>query len=160
MTGRKGASGREAHRKLGVDLFNGTWKLIEKRRRTKAEDLRMIHMAHASRYHWSLVGKPTNGAVGEWQVSHVYAILGRAEPALYHAERCLEICRANRLDDWQLAFAYEALARASAVAGRRGDLRKHLAAAFRAGMKIKEKEDRDLLIRDLKTIPAVRKTRV
>ena len=47
----------------------------------------MIHAAHASRYHWSQVGEPVNVAHGEWQCSHVYAALGRAEPALHHARR-------------------------------------------------------------------------
>ena len=44
-------------------------------------------------------------------------MIERAEPALYHARRCLEICEANGIGDFDLAFAYEALARASAVAG-------------------------------------------
>lgn len=35
-------------RQRGVALFNGTWELSESRR----DDDRMLHMAHASRYHW------------------------------------------------------------------------------------------------------------
>ncbi|MEK6851483.1 MAG: hypothetical protein AABY30_02980, partial [Candidatus Thermoplasmatota archaeon] len=75
--------GPDHHRKLGVDLFNATWTLLEKKR-TRDEDVKMVHMAHASRHHWAQVGTPSNLAVGEWQVSHVYAVLRRAEPALYH----------------------------------------------------------------------------
>src|SRR3989304_223135 len=56
---------RESHRKFAVDLFNLAWTLMETRRRTREEDLRMIHAAHASRYHWEPVGSPQNLAIGE-----------------------------------------------------------------------------------------------
>ena len=82
-------------RKLAADLFNHTWTLLEKPDRTPAEDDEMIHSAHASRFHWGEVGEPFNLARGEWQCSRVYAVLGRAEPALWHARRCLAINEAN-----------------------------------------------------------------
>ena len=77
-----------------------TWTLLEKTDRTPAQDDEMLHAAHASRYHWGEIGDPVNLARGEWQCSRVYAILGRAEPALWHARRCLEIDEANGLGDW------------------------------------------------------------
>ena len=40
------------HRQLGVDLFNATWKLLDKPERTPGEVDTMIHTAHASAYHW------------------------------------------------------------------------------------------------------------
>ena len=42
----------------------------------------MLHAAHASRFHWGEVGEPVNFARGEWQISRVYAVLGRPEPAI------------------------------------------------------------------------------
>ena len=85
-------------RKLAADLFNHTWTLLEKPDRTAAEDDEMIHSAHASRYHWGEVGvgEQVNLARGEWQCSRVYAVLGRAEPALWHASRCVAINEAGR----------------------------------------------------------------
>src|SRR5881409_960143 len=140
---------RRWHRKMAAGLFNEVWRLLEKKR-TPAEDDRMIHAAHASRYHWGEVGTPVNLAIGEWQISHVYAVLDRPEPATYHAVRSLATCKENGIDDFPLAFAYEALARADAVAGRKRELRRHLALAREAGSKIKDKEDRDLLFQDPK----------
>jgi len=136
---------RDARREraIAVELFNEVWRLLEKPRRSKADADRMVHAAHASRHHWGEVGTPVNVAIGEWQVSHVYAVLRRAEPATYHAKRCLALCREHGIGDFPLAFAYEALARADALAGRRGDLRRHLAAAERAGRRIAEEEDRE-----------------
>ena len=115
----------------------------------------MVHMAHASRYHWeeSRLGGPANDARGEWQVSRVYSVLGRAEPALYHARRCLEICEANGIGDFDLAFAYEALARASAVAGDGEAARGYVDQARAAREGIAEDDDRELFDADLATIP-------
>jgi len=109
------------HRQLGVDLFNHVWILIEKADRSAAETDEMIHAAHASRYHWSLAGTTANLARGEWQCARVYAVLGRGEPALWHARRCLELAQAavetGQAESWDVPGAYEAMARAHAVAG-------------------------------------------
>ena len=77
----------------------------------------MVHAAHASRYHWGQVGGPQQLAIGEWQCARVYSVLGRAEPALHHARRCLEIATAGDVPDWLIASAHEGMARA--YAGRR-----------------------------------------
>src|SRR4051812_15436843 len=106
------ASELATHRRLAVDLFNRTWELMDEPLRSAAQTDEMIHAAHASRYHWGVGGEPVNLARGEWQISRVYATLGRAEPALYHAQRSLDIVQANEIADFDLAFAHEALARA------------------------------------------------
>ena len=112
----------------------------------------MLHAAHASRYHWIRAGTRVNAARGEWQCSRVYAVLRRPEPALWHARRVLEICEANGIGDWDLAFAYEALARASRVGGDAAATDRWLARAREAGALIAEPEDRELLFSDLATI--------
>src|SRR5437899_9995776 len=142
----------EWHRKMAAHLFNSTWVLLEKQSRSKKDSNTMIHMAHASRYHWGVVGGPKHFAIGEWQISRVYAVLRRPEPALWHATRALEICRKHSVGDFPLAFAHEALARAYAVAGRANDMKKHVRLAREAALAIKEPEDRELLLRDLASI--------
>ncbi len=74
--------------------------------KSREDDDRMIHAAHASRFHWGGAPecKPENLARGEWQVSRVYAVVGLAEPALRHTHRCLDICEADGLADWDLAL--------------------------------------------------------
>ncbi len=137
------------HRRLGVDLFNHTWTLLEKADRTPAEDDELLHATHASAYHWSRVGAPENLARGEWQVSRVNAVLGRAEAAIHHARRCLDHCLEHAIGDWDLAYAYEALARAHKVAGDDAEYRRNLELARDAGTRIAEDEDREHLERDL-----------
>lgn len=149
--GQRAQAGDE--RRLAVDLFNGVWRLLEKEDRTVEDDDRMLHMAHASRYHWGEIGAPVNRSRGEWQCSRVYAVLGRAEPALHHAHRGLDVCQAHGIGDWDLAFAYESLARASAVAGDREQARVWTEQALAAARDIAQAEDRELVLADLETIP-------
>src|SRR6476660_2371162 len=140
---------------LAAQLFNETWRLLELQGRSEPDDDRMIHAAHASRYHWGQVPSvtPAHLARGDWQISRVYAELGRAEPALHHARRVLEICQENGIGDWDLAFAYEALARAHAVAGDAAQARDFSVHAAAAAENITDDEDRDLVLADLETIP-------
>ena len=144
----------EDQRTLAAELFNATWRLLDKPERTPDEDDEMLHAAHASRYHWIRVGTRVNAARGEWQCSRVYAVLGRPEPALHHARRCLELCEsaAGDLDEFDLPFAYEALARAHAVAGDEEEARHWIARARAAGEAISDEDDRVLLEADLETI--------
>jgi hypothetical protein len=140
-------------RQLAVDLFNGTWDLLRAEHRTPAQDAEMVHMAHASCFHWSRVGTAVNVARGEWQVSRVYSVLGRGEPALWHARRCLALCTEHGSDDWadwDLAFAHEAMARAYDVAGDDAERDRHLALARE--VPIADDADRELLLQDLATI--------
>lgn len=152
MTEEKVFTEKEGHRKFAVDSFNLVWKLMEKKDRGKEEDDKMIHAAHASRFHWGEIGGAVEVERGEWQISRAYSILKRGQPAIYHAERCLEICRENSIGDWDLAFAYEAMARAYAAAGQKEECRKHVELAQKAGEQIKEKEDRNYFFSELKTI--------
>ena len=140
------------HRQLGIDLFNHVWTLLEKPKRTREEDEAMVHAAHASAHHWRTAPEcqPENRARSEWQVSRVYAVLRRAEPALHHARRCLELCEEHDLADWDLAFAYEALARAWHVAGDAAAAEVHIALA--RAVPVAEAEDRDHLEQSLATI--------
>lgn len=148
-----GGDGAVDHRRLGVDLFNRTWKLLEKRR-AREDDDELLHCAHASAYHWLHAGTAANRARSEWQCSRVYAVLGRPEPALHHARRCLEICEASpeALEDWDLPFAYEALARAHALAGDAPEARRRLERAHELAGAVADDDDRRLLEADLATI--------
>ena len=138
-------------RQRGVDLFNEVWRLIE----TREDDDRMLHAAHASRYHWGEAPecKPENLARGEWQVSRMYTVLGRGEPAIWHARRCLDHCERAGIGDWDLAYAYEALARAHAAAGDAAEAAAWKAKAREAGDAIADRENREHFDDDYATLP-------
>jgi hypothetical protein len=143
----------EQQRQLAADLFNLVWELLERSGRTVDEDDRMLHAAHASRYHWGEVGQPMQRAIGEWQCARVYSVLGRAEPALHHARRCAEIAAASDVPDWLVASAHEGLARAYAVAGDKAKAREQRDLAHTVLRTVTDPEEREVVEADLAGIP-------
>ncbi|MBN1483387.1 MAG: hypothetical protein JXA37_01585 [Chloroflexia bacterium] len=146
---------QEFHQKMAAGLFNKVWDYLDQTERSAEDADDMVHTAHASRYHWGQVGTPLELERGEWQISRVYAVLGRPEPALYHARRCLQRCQEHGLGDFDLAFAYEALARAHAVAGHPAEREKYLQLARGAGEQIGDKGNREYFFSELEGIPAL-----
>ena len=144
----------EEERQLAVDLFNRTWTLLELPARTPEQGDELIDTAHASAYHWLQVGTAANRARSQWQLSRVYVVLGRPEPALHHAHRCLAWCEANpeALEDWDLPYAHEALARAHALAGDADEARRHADRARELAAGVVGGEDREHLEADLATL--------
>jgi hypothetical protein len=139
------------HRQLGVDLYNYTWTLLEKADRSRDDDDEMLNATHASAYHWNHAAEtgPQNAARGHWQISRVNAVLGRGEAALYHAERCLELCTESGIGDWDLAAAYEAVARAQKLAGNDAEFHRNLELGREALAQIANEEDREHIAEDL-----------
>jgi DNA-binding transcriptional MerR regulator len=140
---------------LAVGLFDRVWQLLEVPDRTREQDDEMLHAAHASRYHWGEVptAERKNLAIGEWQCSRVYAVLGRGEPALYHARRCLELVEEGAHEQWLLASAYEALSRAAAVAGETAKAKEWKAKAQETIAREPEPEEREVIEQDIATLP-------
>jgi hypothetical protein len=106
-----------------------------------------VHVVHASRYHWGEVGTSAHLAHGENQCARVYAALGRTEPALHHANRCLELVRAGGegFQDWDLASALEVVARAHLAAGNTAGA-SHYAELMRSELEaIADPDDREVI---------------
>ena len=136
-------------RALAAGLFNEVWILLETPDRTPEQDIAMVHAAHASRHHWGEIGTAENHVRGEWQISRVYSVLGRGEPALVHARLCLQGCRDNGIGDFDLAYAHEATARALRVLGRDDEAAAEAALAAECGAEIADAEDREHFQEDL-----------
>lgn len=139
------------HRKMAADLFNGVWALLEKEERNCAETDRMIHAAHASRFHWEFGGSPVNLAIGEWQCSRVHAVVKQPDAAIYHALRYLELAEDYQLGAFHVAYAHEALARAYLLTDKEKAAH-HLERARAAVEEITDEEERALVEKDLGTI--------
>lgn len=112
----------------------------------------MIHAAHASRHHWGLAGEARNWCIGEWQIARVYATLGRAEPARFHAAEALRLAEERALGPFLLACAHEGLARAAMVAGEMPAFDTHFAEAERVGAQIKDDADREVWSADMASL--------
>jgi DNA-binding transcriptional MerR regulator len=152
MGDEKGGPADVPHRELGRYLFNQTWRLMDKEDRTPDEDALMIHQAHASLWHWLQDGGPEHNARGEWQVARVYSVLRRGTEALYHARRCVDICERDKIGDWDIAAAYEAMARAYLVSGDREQARQWVEQARQACAEIAEDDERDVILGDVESL--------
>lgn len=142
----------EWHRKQAIASFNATWDLMEKEERTREEDMHMIHMSHASRFHWEFAGTKLEAARGEWQISRVYSLLRYPESAWMHGQYSLTLCLENEIKDFDLAFAYEALARAQALSGKQENARKWCKEALKAAEAISKSEDKDYFLSELASV--------
>ena len=138
----------EAHRRFGIDLNNSTMDALDAGLVTPESGEAYIHAAHASCYHWMQVGTVANHARGEFAVASVYAAAGLGEAALRHARRCLDLIEENpdQVEDWDYAFAWDALARAYAASGEEGMAREAMARARSAGDSIADEEDRGFFL--------------
>jgi hypothetical protein len=134
-------------------------QLLEKHRRTREEADEMLHAAHASRHYLGLAGRPADLVRAEWQCARVYSTLGRAEPALYHARRCVELCEDVELEPHELARAYESVAHAAALAGDRRESQRYEHLARLVGAHIMDNDERDRLLADLSAIARLRMAR-
>jgi tetratricopeptide (TPR) repeat protein len=141
-----------AHRYFSADCFNKAWDFIDKVGRTAEEDEEMIRLSQAALWHWTRREdcKRANLSIGYWQLSRVYALVGKAEEARHYGRVCLEQSQGESA--FLLAYAYEALARAEKVAGRTVESARYLAEAMRLAENIADLKERELLLTDLKTV--------
>ncbi len=72
---------------------------------------------------------------------------------MHYAQLCLRQCETHQVGDFDLAFAYEAVARAWACQGNLGEAEKFDRLAEAAGHQIAEAEDRELFFADLRKPP-------
>lgn len=138
----------KAHRWFGIDLNNSTMDALDAGLVTSESCEPYIHAAHASCYHWMQIGTVANRARAEFAVASVYAAAELSEAALRHARRCLELTEANpdEVEDWDKAFACDALARAYAAGGDIAVAREARGQAQAAGEAIADEEDREVFL--------------
>jgi uncharacterized protein YndB with AHSA1/START domain len=141
------------HRAQGVEANNSTWELLDAHAHTPEEADDLLARAYASAYHWSRAAgrQPVNAARAAWLVSRAHVVLGHGELALHHADQCAATCASAGLDDFDLAYAHEARARAYACLGRLDEARVERKAA--RAVDITDAEDRATIESDLAAEP-------
>lgn len=106
------------HRELAREANNSTWEFLSLPMEdlTEEQSEEMTRRAYAAAYHWARAEGRTaaNDARAEWLLSRVWTARREGALALHHGARCLEICNANGLADFDLAYAHESIARALA----------------------------------------------
>jgi uncharacterized protein YndB with AHSA1/START domain len=139
----------EWHRLQAMEANNSTWDLIGLASRTPDETEDMVRRAYAAAYHWDRArGRtPANSARADWLLSKVLLLADRPETALHHAGRVLATCEQHGLEDFDLAYAHEATARALKALGRDDEAARSWAAA--KAVPIADPEDRAHVEEDL-----------
>jgi hypothetical protein len=141
----------EAHEHFAKQTNGQVWGLLEKDDRTPAEDELMEFAAITSLYHWLQAGTVVHQQRGEWMAAHVYTVLGNGPMAMRHANRCLELTEQNKgeMEDFDIAYAYEGVARANALIGDAAVAGKYLESAKAAGEEIADAESKEYFVGDL-----------
>jgi hypothetical protein len=143
---------KAAHKYFSAYCFNKAWGLIDKKDRTTEEDEMMINLAQASIWHWTQREDCTdqNLSVGYWQTSRIYALLGQADNAQRYGQLSLE--KSEGGEPFYIGFAYEALARAEHVAGKKDQAQEYLKKAWEQAEKIDNAEYKKMLTDDLDSL--------
>ena len=138
-----------AHRHFASYCFNQTWSYIKKPARSEEDDLAMLNHAIASLWHWSQRAdrEPENLAVGYWQVSYVFSLLGSADLARRYAVMCKDV--SEKLAPFYMGEAYQALASAEKAAGNRIKMQVYLKKAEKVFVTLTDEEEKEALRRDL-----------
>src|SRR5829696_569161 len=84
-----------AQRWFAVECNNRAWDLLERSDRTAEEADEMVHLAHASCWHWQHAGTEINRLRAMCLLANVYSQVGRAQEALRYAVECLNLSTLN-----------------------------------------------------------------
>ncbi|MHA2097444.1 MAG: hypothetical protein ACW99A_02050 [Candidatus Kariarchaeaceae archaeon] len=151
--GRKKTFSDKELRSFATNSFNQTWEYIEKENRSELDDEMMVHCAHTSRFYWGFVGTPINFQRGDWMLAKVYLLANRGHEAMHYAKSCLKLTEVNDFKDFDLAYANEIMARASAAVGNKDDVEKYYQLAFEAGETIEKTDNKKMFMDDLEAAP-------
>ncbi len=143
-----------AHKFFSAQCFNAAWDLMEKSQRTAEEDEQMLRLSLVSHWHWTQRNDYTakTQSIAHWQTARIYALLAQADNARRYAQLCLQASQSQDVPPLYLAYAYEALARAAAVAGNKQEMALYLDEARQIANTITESDSKQQLLDDLATI--------
>lgn len=142
----------DMHRLCATSLYDRCWEQLRRTDRTPTENESLLNMAHASLWHWRVVGLPVNLARGEWMLARVNALLGHPESARHHAENTLSMCDDNELGQYDRAFAHEAMARACAISGDPEGIASHVQYGLAAAGHVTDSEQREWVLKNLGSV--------
>ena len=141
-----------AHKHFSQKCFNQAWDLMDKTDRTDEENRQMEHLSLASIWHWTQRDDctPKNLAVGYWQASRIYALLGQTDNARRYGQLSLE--KSGGSEPFYVGYAYEALARAEQIDGKKDKAGEYLAKAKEQSELISNTDYKKMLDEDLDSL--------
>ncbi len=116
----------------------------------------MVQVAVTSLWHWRQRKDvtQTNLAIGYWQVSYVYSLIGQPALASKYALLCKDV--SEKLEPFFLGEAFQALAGAEKAAGNGEMMEKYTAKARQIRNNLTDPEEKEALERDIKGLDRVK----
>jgi hypothetical protein len=146
------------HRFFGASANNAAWALAER----PAGDIdrqELLNAAHAAAWHWQQAGNELNRMRALMLLAQAHAQAGLGPTALAYAEEVRAFfLRAPATPDWEVAFAHVVHAHAAWAAGAREQHAHSFAQAVRAVAAVADEEDRAVVQRVFRHVPAPERT--
>ena len=141
----------KANNYFAVECFNQIWTILDKPVKEPKDLETILHLAHASFWHWSQNPKaqPSNIATCYWMLSRAYAVAKNTTQSLLYAQKCVEYNRENELNAFSFGYAYEALARAYQLIKHQEKMEESLQKGFEYAEKVQDAEEKQFLTADL-----------
>lgn len=144
----------DAHRYFAIECNNKAWSIAEGSDAiTRGDEL--LDLAHASAFHWQIVGADLERMRAMMLLANVHALLGMGASAMRYAQRVRSFFLAqSAVADWELAFVHTVHARACASVG---DAPAHLdsyAKAQAAISAITDPEDKAIVLITFEQVPS------
>lgn len=145
---------RQWHREVAMSCNNRAWALSVQDR-SPLEDREMLDAAHASAWHWNLIGTELNRMRATMLLAEVHAQLGHGKTAMGLATTMRAFFLASEATpDWELAFTHAIYARCAHAAGETALHRSAYREAVDALSAVADEEDRRIVAQTFDQVPA------
>ena len=142
------------HRFFAVAANNQAWQLAEDYA-AEAGAAELLNAAHAAAFHWQAVGTELHNMRAKMLLAQAHALVGHGRRALAYAQEVRSYFLAKPdTPDWELAFVHAIHAHAAAVAGETQQHAQSYAAAAAAMEVIADAEDRNIVAKTFRQVPA------
>lgn len=152
MSNTENEDSLEWHRYVAAKSNNRAWELSTKHRNA-AEDQEMLTAAHASAYHWSLVGVELNVMRSTMLLAEVHALLSLGLSSYQYAQDMRAYFLSNDTPDWELALTHTVYAHAAYVSGNMEEHASSFAAAEQSIEAIAEHKEREIVLDTFDHVP-------
>jgi hypothetical protein len=141
----------ELEKQYAIKYNKQAWDLLGQEERDDQDDALMVHAAHCSYLYWLNAGNELNHQRGAWLLARVYAEVGDGKLALYFASECQRLTEQYQaqMQDFDLVYAEESLARANAAMHNFDEAKTHYQLAQVAAEHVADQGDKDLALSDL-----------
>ncbi len=141
------------HRAQAIECNNAAWELFDKADRSVHDDEDLLRRVYASAYHWQRASGrgPVNEVRSLYMQAKAHLGVGNAQAGLQYAQRCMAETTGLGLQDFDLAYAHEMMARSLQAVGRSEEAATEWAAA--KAVPIADPEDKAIVAADLAAGP-------